>query len=387
MGDGGLQTGTTTLANACLVLPERVIERGWIRIENGLIADLGEGDVRGSSLDMDGDTLIPGLIELHTDHLEAHFSPRPKVQWHPLSSVIAYDAQIAASGITTVFDSLRVGQDSRKDAFNDNLESLADTIADAAAQGLLRVTHLTHLRCEVCSPDVVEKAAGFMAKRPVHLMSLMDHTPGLRQFRDVEKWLDYYRGKTSMNEAELARFVGERQDLNRRLEPLHHSQLVALARAGKVPIASHDDTTLDHVAESVADGASLAEFPTTIEAAAASHRAGIKVMMGAPNVVRGGSHSGNVAATDLARQGTLDVLSSDYVPASLMMAAFMLADEVEAITLPAAIAMITANPAAAAKLDDRGALRQGLLADIVRVHRHERMPVVRTVWHRGMRVV
>ena len=377
---------TLTLANAQLVLADRMIERGWIAMDDGVIAEIGEGEAPRGALDMEGDTLIPGLIELHTDHLEAHFSPRPKVQWHPLSSVIAYDAQIAASGITTVFDSLRVGQDSRKDAFNDNLESLADTIHEAQNQKLLRVEHLTHLRCEVCSPDVVDKASRFLAQRAVHLMSLMDHTPGIRQFRDIEKWLDYYRGKTTLNEAQLQTFVEERQALNRELEPLHHRKLVELARSRNVPIASHDDTTLANVEESISDGATLAEFPTTMEAAAASHAAGIKVMMGAPNVVRGGSHSGNVAASDLAREGTLDVLSSDYVPGSLLMAAFQLPAEIPSITLPQAVCMITKNAADAAKLHDRGELRAGLRADIVRVYRHDSIPVVRTVWHKGVRV-
>ena len=384
-----MSAGDFTLSNAALVLEDRVIDRGWLRVADGFIADLGEGDTPSGAHaeDLGGDMLIPGLIELHTDHLEAHFSPRPKVQWHPLSSVVAYDAQIAASGITTVFDSLRVGQDSRKDAFNDNLESLADTIAQAQAQKLLRIEHLTHLRCEVCSPDVVEKAAEFTAKRPVHLMSLMDHTPGYRQFRNIEKWLDYYRGKTSMNEAELQRFVEERQAFSAALEPKHHRALVELARARNIPIASHDDTTLANVEESIADGASLAEFPTTIEAATASHAAGIKVMMGAPNVVRGGSHSGNVAAEELARHGTLDVLSSDYVPASLLMAAFLLPGRVPSISLPHAIRMVTKNPAEAAKLSDRGVLAAGKRADLVRVQAHEAMPIVRTVWHKGNRVV
>ncbi len=151
-------------------------------------------------------------------------------------------------------------------------------------------------------------------------------------------------------------------------------------------LASHDDTTLEHVAESVADGARIAEFPTTCEAAAASHAAAIAVMMGAPNLVRGGSHSGNVAAEDLARDGTLDILSSDYIPASLILAAFELARRVPGIELPQAIATVTLNPARAVGLDDRGAIAAGKRADLVRVHMSG-IPVVRTVWRGGHRVV
>jgi alpha-D-ribose 1-methylphosphonate 5-triphosphate diphosphatase len=374
------------LTHARLVLADSILDRGWVAVSDGKIADFGEGDAPEKGLNLHGDTLIPGLVELHTDHLEAHFSPRPNVFWNPLSAVLAYDAQIAASGITTVFDSLRVGQDSRKDGFSTHLEELADAITLAQTQGALRAQHFTHLRCEICSPDVIEKTESFVATRPIHLMSLNDHTPGQRQFRDINKWLDYYRGKTSMSEAQLQDFIGERVAFNREFGAAHHDRLVEIARAHKVSIASHDDTTLDHVAESIADGASLAEFPTTIEAAAASHAAGICVMMGAPNIVRGGSHSGNVSATELARRGTLDVLSSDYVPTSLLMAAWMLPELVPSISLPDAMRMVTKTPAQAANLHDRGEIAIGQRADLVRVVAGQTLPIVRNVWTGGLRV-
>ncbi len=374
------------LGNARLVLPDRIIERGWVIVSHGKIAGFGEGEPPEQGYDLKGDTLIPGLVELHTDHLEAHFSPRPKVLWHPLSSVLAYDAQIAASGITTVFDSLRVGRDSRKDGFSQHVEALADTITQAGLDGSLKVEHFTHLRCEICSPDVIEKTKSFVATRKIHLMSLNDHTPGQRQFRDIEKWLDYYRGKTSMSKQQLQDFVDERVAFNRDFGVQHRRELVAIARAENVAIASHDDTELVHVEESIADGASLAEFPTTVEAASASHAAGIMVMMGAPNVVRGGSHSGNVAATELAARGTLDVLSSDYVPASLLMAAWMLPEKVPGITLPDAIRMVSKTPALAANLQDRGEIAVGKRADFVRITTGSEIPVIRTVWCAGARV-
>jgi alpha-D-ribose 1-methylphosphonate 5-triphosphate diphosphatase len=375
---------TLVLENATLVLPDRV-ERGWIACHDGRIAETGTGRPPEPGLDCGGDHVLPGLVELHTDHLESHFAPRPKVRWHPLGAVLAYDAQIAASGITTVFDSLRAGTDPDGSGLGPELTTLADALATARAADLLRADHLTHLRCELPSGDVLDTVRAFLARHPVGLISLMDHTPGQRQFRDIEKYYTYAtRGGRTLDEvrAGTQRKIAE----GRALCAVSRPGLVALAKAHGVALASHDDTTLEDVGLSVEEGVALAEFPTTIEAARASREAGITVMMGAPNLIRGGSHSGNVAAATLAQEGLLDVLSSDYVPASLLLAAFQLPERA-GIPLPAAVATVTANPARATGLADRGALASGLRADLVRVRLAEGLPVVRQVWRAGARVI
>jgi len=372
------------LENATLVLPDRV-QHGWLAVVDGRIAEIGEGRAPERGLDLQGDHLIPGLVELHTDHLESHYAPRPKVRWHPLGAVLAYDAQIAASGITTVFDSLRAGSDPDGSGLGPELMQLAGAIETAKGADLFRAEHLTHLRCEIPSADLLDTVRDFTARYPVGLISLMDHTPGQRQFRDIEKYYTYAtRGGRSLAEiqANTALKIRDGQTFN----AVNRPALVALAREHGIALASHDDTTLADVAMAKGEGVQLAEFPTTLEAAQASHAAGITVMMGAPNLIRGGSHSGNVAAEDLAREGLLDVLSSDYVPGSLVMAAFGLAERVEAITLPQAIATVSANPARATGLTDRGALAPDLRADLVRVRLAEGVPVVRQVWRQGRRV-
>src|SRR6185312_16439592 len=189
----------------------------------------------------------------------------------------------------------------------------------------------------------------------VRLVSLMDHTPGQRQFRDEGKLRDYYRGKNGgMTDAELDVLFAKRIAYQAAHAETNHRELVQLARARNLPLASHDDTTADHVAEAIRDGVALAEFPTTVEAAQSLHAAGIRVLMGAPNLVRGGSHAGNIATVDLARAGVLDVMSSDYMPASLLMAALQLPKVVPAIDLPAAVRTVTETPAEAVGLGDRG---------------------------------
>ena len=286
------------LASRRIVLADRVIP-GTVRIENGTIVAIEEDRIAPEAADWGEDLLIPGLIELHTDHLEPHYSPRPKVFWEPFSAVFAYDAQIAAAGITTVFDSLRAGSDGDRHSLGSGLFKLGAAIEKAKATGLLRVDHHTHLRCEICSLDVIDHTRAYLEQFDVRLMSLMDHTPGQRQFRDEEKLKDYYRGKKSMkSEAELEAFFAQRRALHDAHSVEFRRILVDLAHARGIALASHDDTTIEHVVESVADRVAVAEFPTTVEAARESHAAGLSVLMGAPNVVRGGSHSVNVSAID-----------------------------------------------------------------------------------------
>ena len=377
---------TLVFENARVVLPEAIVG-GWVAVAGERILEVGEGRAPERGIDLRGDLLAPGLIELHTDHLENHLKPRPKVLWPAVAAIIAYDAQIAASGITTVFDSLRVGNDADYGSFDDELRGIMGAIEAAREQELLRSDHRIHLRCEICADDVVDQTERLLEEHTIGLVSLMDHTPGARQFCDLGAWKTYYGGKSGLPEAELERFMQKKRALFARNYARNRARLVELARARTIVTASHDDATPEHVAESVANGAAIAEFPTTLEAAAASHGAGVAVLMGAPNVVRGGSHSGNVAAEQLAREGVLDILSSDYVPASLLMGAFELARRIEGFGLPAAFRTVTLNPARATGLTDRGRIGTGLRADLVRVRVVKDLPVVREVYRGGRRVL
>jgi alpha-D-ribose 1-methylphosphonate 5-triphosphate diphosphatase len=375
------------LGNARLVLADRVIERGWIEFADGVMAALGEGAPRGPHEDLAGDLLVPGLVELHTDHIEAHYMPRPKVFWDPVAAVLSYDAALATCGITTVLDSLRIWREDGADRIGREAGLLADAIATARDGGMLRADHFLHLRCEVPMPDAVAEATAMIGRSDVRLVSLMDHTPGQRQFRDHDKLRTYYRGKSGgMSDAELDRLFDKRREYADLYATANYRVLVELARAHGVTLASHDDTTLDHVAQSVQDGIAIAEFPTTLEAAQALHAGGVRVLMGAPNLVRGGSHSGNIGTAELARAGVLDVLSSDYVPSSLLMGALSLPRVVSEIDLAAAIRTVTKTPAEAVGLNDRGEIAVGRRADVVRVDVARAMPVVRSVWCAGERV-
>jgi alpha-D-ribose 1-methylphosphonate 5-triphosphate diphosphatase len=377
----------TILGNAGIVLADRVIARGWVAIADGRIAEFGEGDAPGRAEDAAGDLIMPGLIELHTDHLEAHYVPRPKVFWDPIAAVISYDGQLATSGITTVLDSLRVWREDGAEEVDGRAGILAKAISAARDENLLRADHFLHLRCEIPMPSVVEEAKELIDRPDIRLMSLMDHTPGQRQFRDEVKLRDYYRGKGGgMTDAELDVLFERRFAYQKTYAATNMREIVALAHQYAIPLASHDDTTEENVIDAVRDRVAVAEFPTTMEAARGLHQAGIGILMGAPNVVRGGSHSGNIAAVDLAREGLLDILSSDYIPSSLLMAALQLPRHVPAIDLASAVRTVTRTPAEAVGLSDRGEIAVGKRADLIRVHVARDVPVVRSVWREGQRV-
>lgn len=345
---------------------------------------------------MGADYLLPGLVELHTDQVESHYQPRPKRFWDPIPAVIAHDAQMAASGMTTVLDAMRIGSGPGENRISGNARTLVNAVIHAAESGLLRADHYVHLRCEVATPDVVEVFDEVGGHERVRMVSLMDHTPGQRQYADVESFRTYMVGKHSLTSAQFDQHVNELHELSSQYSDKNRRLMAERARERGITIAAHDDATQAHVDESAAAGVRISEFPTTIVAARAARAAGQLVVMGAPNIVRGGSHSGNVAAAELLRLGLLDILSSDYVPSSPLQAVFLLFGRGD-ITLPQGAALVSANPARAAGLEDRGIIAPGKRADVLRVQAYQGaskeqhpldspMPIVRAVWREGRRV-
>jgi alpha-D-ribose 1-methylphosphonate 5-triphosphate diphosphatase len=217
------------IENARVVLPDDVV-RGWVAVADGLIAEIGEGRAPERGVDFKGDLLAPGLIELHTDNLESHLKPRPKVRWPAMAAVVAYDAQMVASGITTVFDSLRVGNDADHVFAAAELRDTIDAIGTAQRQGVLRADHKLHLRCEICADDVVAETEELAIRCKVDLISLMDHTPGARQFRNLDAWKTYYGGKSEVPPDKLDRFMERKRAQFVSNYAHHRSALVMLAK-------------------------------------------------------------------------------------------------------------------------------------------------------------
>lgn len=370
---------------ARVVLGAEVLPDATVRVVDGRIADISTGRSRvPGAFDFAGDLLLPGLVEVHTDNLERHVMPRPKVSFPMRAALQAHDAELAAAGITTVLDAIGVG-DPYGDGFRSRDQSALLHGLDRLEQaGVLRIQHYVHVRCELPAHNAVSLFEPFAHHPRLRLISLMDHTPGQRQWTDVEQARTYYTGKKGWSQEQFdaeVRIAPQRQA--EYAEP-HRAWFSNFARTHGVALATHDDTTETHVDEAIALGASMSEFPTTLAAARRAHAHGLKTIAGAPNVVRGGSHSGNVAAVELAREGVLDGLSSDYVPGSLLQAAWCLHRDA-GFSLPEAVHVVSRGPAEAAGLPDRGRIALGLRGDLVRVHELDGHPVVRAAYVAGER--
>ena len=373
------------LTNARIVLDDGVVH-GTLIARNGVIRLVDEGSTQApNAIDCEGDYVIPGLIELHTDNLEKHLMPRAGVLWPSIPAVLTHDAQVVAAGITTVFDALSVGDVEEESVRIDTLRSTYDAILQGQSTGALRADHWIHLRCELAYPRLLETLEPLMDHGSVRLVSLMDHTPGQRQYRDLAQYRKYYsKNHMTWTEEEFAAVVQRRTEQQAQYSARHESAVLTMIHGRDVVLASHDDTDTQQVEHARRIGVTISEFPTTQEAADAAHAHGLTTIMGAPNVVRGGSHSGNVAALELARTDRLDMLSSDYVPASLLHGAFLLHTQA-GWSMPKAMATVSRNPAKALGFDDRGSLRPGMRADVVRMRTVDGLPIVRNVWVNGQR--
>jgi alpha-D-ribose 1-methylphosphonate 5-triphosphate diphosphatase len=372
------------LTNATLILPDTLLQ-GTITLRAGRIAEIQPGrSTAPGALDMDGDYLMPGVVDVHTDNLERQVQPRSAARWPSRSAMLAHDGQCAAAGVTTVLDALCLGDLGFEKA---RIKTFHDGVADLnalAPTGLLKSDHFLHLRCELPAEGMMDLVNPVADNPHVRMVSLMDHSPGVGQYASLDAYRAMRR-REGATEAFIERRIAELSDLRARMREPNRRALLARVAGLNVTLASHDDRTEEEVAENFADGIRISEFPVTMLAAAAAHARGMQVIAGAPNIVRGGSHSGNIAAADLVRAGTMDAFASDYVPAALVEAAFLCPAQT-GITLPAAIALITAHPAAMARLPDRGRLEAGLRADLVRVRIHEGQAVTRQVWRTGERV-
>ncbi|MCZ6553568.1 MAG: alpha-D-ribose 1-methylphosphonate 5-triphosphate diphosphatase, partial [SAR324 cluster bacterium] len=297
-----------------------------------------------------------------------------------------HDSQLVAAGITTVFDALSVGDVNPASVRLKQLTPTIEAVCQAQRGGWLAADHRIHMSFELSFEDGFAIAEEHLGNPLVGLVSLMDHSPGQRQFTDPEKLDQYLAGKYGLSPDAVRALVQEIQRKQELYGDANRAALARLARERGLPIASHDDATAEHVAEAARDGVTLAEFPTTVEAARAAHERGMRVVAGAPNLMLGGSHSGNVSTAELGAAELVDILSSDYVPLSLLHGVFRLAAETGR-PLHRAARTATLHAAQAVGMNDRGALAPGLRADLIAVREAGGVPRLQSVWVEGRRVV
>lgn len=358
---------------------------GTLTVNDGQIVDIQPGVV-AQGHDGAGQYLMPGLVELHTDNFEQRLSPRPKVRWPIEMAAVYHDRDLAAAGITTVCDAIAVGDITPTSMRMTQFDPMIQSIYQGRQAGRLVVDHYLHLRCELGYDQVHEVTATYADHPLLRLISLMDHTPGQRQFAKIDKYKEYYQGKHGVTEEQMEGFIRDRIEAQERHADENRQNLVELARSHQVCLASHDDATVEHVQMAIAEGVHISEFPTTLDAAKEAHAQGLQVLMGSPNLILGGSHSGNVSAMELIAHGLVDVISSDYVPQSLVQAMFLIADQ-QSLPLYQVMQLFTLNPAEAIGLaGDRGSLAVGKRADFITLHHDGVAPRLTGVFTQGQRI-
>lgn len=376
------------LSDLQIVLPDRMIERGALRIEGPTIVEIIDGpapaEARVRSVRGQGLTAIPGIIDMHGDMIETEVQPRPGVSFPIDLAVLELDKRMAASGITTAYAGISFWEIVQRGKER-SIEHARQMVAGIQAlRDSLLIDLYIHARYEVTMPSVVPALIELLEGRQIHLLSLMDHTPGQGQYRNLEQYVDFIAKYRNANPADVAAETQERLRRAQSGPPVWEpvAEIVTLALALGVPVASHDDDTTDKVDLMTDLGVTISEFPVTLEAAETARRRGMAVAMGAPNVLRGLSHAGNLSAIAAIQAGAVDILAADYSPAALLQAVFVLAEQ-GSLPLHEAVKLIAQGPAAALGLHDRGRIEVGLSADIALVERAGR-PRVRGTIRRGL---
>ena len=370
--------------NYRLQLPNQEV-LGTLVVKDGVISDI-QPEISSSGIDGGGDYLLPGLIELHTDNLEKCMSPRPGVNWPLEAAAVYHDRDLASAGVTTVCDAIAIGDIAAGSPRLTGFSAMIDVLTQGQKAGRFAVEHLLHLRCELSFEKVYDITEKYAENPLLSLISLMDHTPGQRQFVRIEKYKEYYMGKHGVSAAQMEELIELRLLEQKKYAPKNRQALVELSQEKGISIATHDDATVEHVEEAIDNKAEIAEFPTTLEAAKAAHNAGLKVLMGAPNLILGGSHSGNISAMELVLKDLVDIISSDYVPQSLLKSIFIIAEKTGK-PIYETMQLFNSNPAKAIDIfQDRGSLEIGKRADFITVHNDGIVPRLTSTVCKGKRV-
>jgi len=373
----------TYLTNARIILEDSIIENGSVLIGNGKIISINPDSVEADDvIDLQGKTLMPGMIDLHCDALEKEVEPRPNVHF-PLDFACAQaDKRNAAAGITTVYHALSFAHEELGVRNNDFAADIAHAVHDWRPHGL--IDNRVHCRYEITDETGAPVLQQLIDDNAMHLISMMDHTPGQGQFKDMAAYRDYLT-QTYKKTADEVNVIVERKLEAASGAFLRMEELAIAAHSAGISVASHDDDSIERVETMNNVGADISEFPITLEAAQAAKKAGMSTIFGAPNILRGKSQSGSIKAIEAIHEGVADCLCADYSPASLIVAIFKI-PELSELDLPAAVRLVTSNPAKAARLDDRGEIAVGKRADLIVVDAPAGLPQVSQVWSNGVSV-
>lgn len=366
----------TVIINGRTVTPERILEGHDVLIADGRIAGIvprGEAPSAAVRIDAAGGYVMPGLVDIHADYIEHMVSPRPNVLMDFRLSLREAERELVTHGITTMFHSISFYGSSEFGIVPmrkaDNSREFVGLVESAHRQRHL-IRHRFHARFEIDSLDRVEELEGYLRTGTVHLVSFMDHTPGQGQYRNLEIYRATLKAWRGMGDAQVDQSI--RTSRARQKMTLQHiSDVSRLACDRSIAVASHDDDSIEKIGLVRSFGATISEFPTTLEVAREARKQGMHVVAGAPNVLLGGSHAGNLSAAQAVQEGSVDVLCSDYYPAALLHALFRLADDSEK-ALPDLVKLVTLHPAVAVNMGrEIGSVAEGKKADLIVVQKLE----------------
>jgi alpha-D-ribose 1-methylphosphonate 5-triphosphate diphosphatase len=381
---------------ATVVLTDRTIEGGAVRIAGDRIAEVAESraEIHGGydrTVDARGACLMPGVIDLHNDSLETEINPRPETDL-PLEFALAtMERRLLPFGVTTEFHAMAFMNMARNRRTIQATAIRTEYIAGHRCSGRALIDHQVLHRLDVWSPDSMDAIFESVDQFPVRYISLNDHTPGQGQYRDLEKYVERMvawtaaRGGAPPDATEIHSRIATRNADTTTIPNVYNRVRLESDRI-PIVIASHDDDSAAKVDMLWELGARVAEFPITIDAARRARDRGMWIVVGAPNIVRGGSSSGNQDARELFELGLADIICADYHAPSLLRSAFRLVED-GLLDLPDAIRALTYNAARAVGLTDVGAVREGWRADLILVRCGvDAIPVVESVYRDGREV-
>ncbi len=369
------------LSNVRAVVGGRIVEDATVASEDGRIVSIEENRSYSGAIDGRGAFCLPGLVDSHCDALEREVSPRPTVSFDPEFALRSLEARFLGAGITTACHGVNFFGEGDRMRSPEMAARLVGVVAERRAAGA-RINHRVLFRVPVRTTDSVDRAIeclpGGQPEGDVPLVSFEDHTPGQGQYRNIDMYKAAIPAEQQAEIGDLDAEIARRMAAARAMLPIREANLARirdLAAAGLARVLAHDCVDADEVEQAWGWGAAVAEFPVTTEAARAARDRQMPVVLGAPNVLLGGSHSGNASAEEVIALGYGTGLASDYAPSTLLAAAFDLARR-GVVGFPAAVALITTGPAEAVGLRDHGRLAPGCVADLVLVEQDGRWPRV-----------
>jgi alpha-D-ribose 1-methylphosphonate 5-triphosphate diphosphatase len=332
-----------------------------IVIQGDIITSVSKYKSIDVAIDLGNRRVVPGFVDLHGDAIEKELEPRPGARFPTSMAVVELDKKLSMAGVTTMYHAVGFNDEElSKGRDTEQSRELIEEIYEAN-KSHLGVDNLVHARFEITSESSLETIKKLISTKKVDMLSIMDHSPGQGQFKTLEAWKKYHLSAYTIDEEDVEEYIEKKlsKDKVGIVE-----DLVKFGLEHNIPVLSHDDDCEDKLNTLKALGVTFSEFPLSIKVAQKAKSMGISTGMGAPNVVRGGSQSGNIAAKELIAQGVCDYLCSDYHPASLLMSPYRLKEDVN-LPLEKGFAMISSTPAKLANLKDRGEIKEGKLADIV----------------------